>query len=698
MNKGLPILGLFLLLAGNALAAPRETLRLHDGRSIENVNHITFDGNVFNVHGQDAVPRDQVSTVEFALDAPAGAETGEVDAAGELSDLARQCLPRGVELAKQSPGVGGVVLVDDGEFVYHANGTSGYRYHFAGLVLKEEMTQWAELAVGFSEGRSRARILYGRAVGQDGSERVLTPDMVKVSSPSEEMVFFNPNRKLLSAVIPGVEVGSIVEYAYEYDYYNPEDPRLFSPGYYFQGEEPVVFSRVRVELPDHVPFHYFTRNFPEGVSGEPLKETNGNTVSYTWLIENMPSVTPEPLMPPIHDVVPMMEASIFKDWADVFDLLAQLQKARMTLTPEIEAAVAEIIQGAESVDEKIARIYHWVQENTRYISIKGSLGAGFSGHTAYETFTNRYGDCTDKAVLLGTMLRAVGVDSYPVIVQTNDAGTAVTEIPNLSGNHCINEVCLPDRSFYLDSTAQTYRYPYFREDDHGIYAINAIRGTVSRTPVPAPENNRRISHLDVKLTADGHGEVRTSNAYNGSIEAGVRAFWKQTREDNRKLMMAEYVNSISPGAELLDFTLSDLNDLAVPLTMDIDYALRGLGIRAKALLYLKLPTLEREFPEAALDQRRYPIEYRSTEERILEIDVELPSRFRAQWLPPALDIVNPNVEYHGRYEEHEGRIEFRGEFRRLVRTVPVADYPAYRDALRAIAAFTQKEIFLTDED
>jgi len=687
---------LILLLARDGHGAVVEKISLYQGDTIDNVNGVTFDGGVFTVPGHEPVPRNNVQLIEFRIEGQEGAAAQDLVQSTGLTPLAKEYLDKGTKMVDAYPGVSGVILVDDGHFEYHPDGTYIYRYRFAGLVLKEEMKAWAQLSLAFTEGKSRTRVLYAHSVNADGTVTTLTSDRLKVGSPSEALVFFNPNQKVLSGTIPGVDVGSIVEYSYEYEEYNPEDPRLFSPGFYFQGSEPVVLSRVKVVTPQDITLNYTTRNFTDTGKGlQPLVEQCDGTVSYTWQLEDMPPVVPEPMMPPTNDLVPMMESSIFKDWDEVFDLLGGLQQKRIRLTPEIEAKVAEITKGTDSIEDKLARIYHWIQENTRYISIKGSLGSGFSGHTAQETFDNRYGDCTDKAILFATMLEAIGVQSYPIIINTNDAGTAVTEIPVMSGNHCISEICLPDRSFYLDTTAQNYRYPYFRADDHGVAAVNAIRGDLKMIPVPPPEDNHRISHLDITLESNGDAIVRTRNAYNGNTEAGVRGFWKRVREDNRKLMMTEYVNSISPGAILDDFTLSDLDDLNVPLTMTIDYTLAKHAIRAKDLMYLRIPTLERNYPEVALETRRYPIQYITTEQRDLEIDLALPAGFHAKWLPPPLEIANPYIEYRAAYEEHEGKILFRETFRRLQRIVPPENYAEYRDALRAIAAFSQQEVFLT---
>ena len=457
-------------------------------------------------------------------------------------------------------------------------------------------------------------------------------------------------------------------------------------------------SRVKAVLPEGTPYNYMTRNFPEELAREPIKEIKDGNESYTWTVEDMPPLTPEPMMPPQRDVVPMMDSSIFASREDCYALASGFQKPRIELTPAIEAKVAEITKDAETIDHKLACIYHWMQENTHYISIKGSLGAGWSGHTAQETFENGYGDCTDKGILFATMCKAIGVTSYPIILMTNDAGIGVHEIPTLDANHCINEMALPDgRDFYLDSTAENYRYPYFRPDDHGAFAVNAIRGDIKPIPVPPPEDNARLSRLTVELQRNGDVLVKTQNAYTGSYEAGVRGFWKSVREDERDKYMTQYVNSISPGAVLDSFTLSNVNDLGEPLTMGIDYVLHRHAVRAKDLMYMRVPTLERQYREAALEERRFPVQYMTTQEKVLEIDIAYPDGFAVEWTPEPIEITSPYLEFSAAYTQEEGVLKLHERFRRLKRIIPPEDYPAYRDALRAIAAFSMKEVFFTVE-
>ena len=361
VKKRIVALALFAVLLGCAHAPVTEKLNLYQGDAKEDIQGLTFDGQEFILPGGEAIPRQDVQSVEWRKRGEAAGPAAAVASEG-LTPLTQRLFARGQAMAQQHPGVAGVILVDDGEFELREDGTNAYQYHFAGQVLKEEMKSWAHIALGFQEGRSRAQLLYAHSVSPDGQVETLSPDALEVGSPSESMEFFNPNRKVLSGVIPGVEVGSVVEYAYAFERYNPEDPRLFFPGYYFQGTEPVVFSRVRISVPKDVTFNYVVRHFPPDLPHDPVMETTSRAVSYTWTVEDVPPLDAEPMMPPESDVLPRMEGSVFTSFDEVFAFERQLQAARVMVTPQIEAKVTELTAGGV--------------ERRREVGAALSLGAG----------------------------------------------------------------------------------------------------------------------------------------------------------------------------------------------------------------------------------------------------------------------------------------------------------------------------------
>src|SRR6266496_2126173 len=66
-------------------------------------------------------------------------------------------------------------------------------------------------------------------------------------------------------------------------------------------------------------------------------------------------------------------------------------------------------------------------------------------HPAAEVFTHHYGDCKDKATLLGSMLHEIGIDSYYVVINS-ERGSVTPETPAHMGgfDHAVIAIKLPD--------------------------------------------------------------------------------------------------------------------------------------------------------------------------------------------------------------------------------------------------------------
>ena len=59
----------------------------------------------------------------------------------------------------------------------------------------------------------------------------------------------------------------------------------------------------------------------------------------------------------------------------------------------------------------------FVQGDIRYVAIELGIG-GLQPHQASDIYSHRYGDCKDKATLMSSMLREIGVESYYLDVNT----------------------------------------------------------------------------------------------------------------------------------------------------------------------------------------------------------------------------------------------------------------------------------------
>jgi len=600
---------------------------------------------------------------------------------------------RAMAAAKAHGGAKSVLCLDYGEDTLTPDGKHLYRYHALVLVLKDEGREVADLTLGFRQGRSRRRVFFARSVARDGKSRWLATGAMKVSTPSQARQFLDTRRRVLSGRIPGVETGCLVEFAHEYENYSPDVRDHWFPGFFFAGEEPVLDSVLEARVPKGRRLNWATRRMPEAAR-EPRRSTAGAYDVYRWELRDSPPVSSEPLMPDRSDVVPSVHCSLFFDWGKLQERTGAYQRERIEVTPEIRALAAKIVGDAKTDDQRLAAIYHWTQRNVNYLSIKGSLSSGWAGHPASETLKNGYGDCTDKAIVLASLCQAVGVKSYPVIVKTNDSGSAVTEIPVPDANHCISLVYPNGKPRFIDSTASDYRYPYFRADDHGVKAKVAITGEILDVPVPPPSDNQRVSVQRLALKADGSADAVERNAYTGTYEARVRGFWRRVPPMLRGRMMQDYLQRRCPGALCTGFALGEPDDLSKQLTMEIRYRVPRLATRRRDLYIISPPGFAREFPEAALPTRHYAIERRTSQEYRTTIEVACPPGFALVGLPEPLTVHGKHLWYEGKATAAPDgrRLTVRETFRVLTRVVPPADYPAYRAHATRIAGWTQLKL------
>lgn len=593
------------------------------------------------------------------------------------------------------PDASGIVLLDKGFYEMEPDSTRYNRYHFQGLILKDEARDWANVRVYIEEDMMKAHVLAARCIKPDGRVIYLNPKDIKVTKPKSGLEFFGKG-KVMSFTIPGVEVGDIVEYVYEYNVFNPWDKHVFSDRWFFGGKKPVIHSEVTFKLPASSYFKYLIRNTsPKNVRY--TEKQAGPYKLYKFSMDNVDPVVDEPKMPPLMDVIPMVAITNQKSWDYLYTWYANFQKKRIVITPEIQALADSIVKGAISFDDSIARIYYWVQQNIRYISIKGGASSGVSGHPASETLKKGYGDCTDKSILFSTLLRAIGVMGYPVYIETNDQGTFLKDVPSFQGNHAITEILTRDgRDFYLDATGSTSRYPYFWSADHGVWALNAQLRKISFIKVPPPEDNWRKYTYKLTIKPDGTIRVEFLGQYTGDFEAGVRWYWQHVKEKERTNRMEQMIQMTAPGAKLVSYELGPLYDLSkqfyLKITFDIPEYLKNIG----DLHLLELPDLKNRyrFPEINVKNRHYNIVYRTSYKVSHDFYVTF-SGYKLKYLPDSLNIQDKHFSYQSYFKKiGPDRFEYHDVLRRWDRIIPKSDYESYKKHILMLLRHLRKPVIL----
>jgi transglutaminase-like putative cysteine protease len=663
-----------------------DTIELSDGTKIK-TDSLTYDGREFTLKDEKKIPLGAVKSIS-----PQTTESS-AQAGPEVAEGVKQLLSIAEEAQKQFPGSKAIILVDQGKEEMRQDRTHLYTYRVAVKILHSDRLTFADRSLGFEEERSRARVISARSIDPDGAVHNYDPASVKVSEPARETFYFGRGKRL-TYTIPDVKVGSIVDYTHQWEVFNPYDREMFFPSWSFAGEDPFVESTIEITIPRAKTLYYLAERMPPE-SEKPTEIWGKDSVTYKWQLKNQPALIEEPYMPPASDVLPHLECSTFADFNYIKEWATQRILPRMKITPELQSLVAEVTKNARTEEERIAALYHYAQQNIRYISIKGSIVSGICGHPAAETFKNKYGDCIDCAIFFATLLRIAGVEeAYPVWVNTNNSPRIPTKIVTLGGNHAITQICSGGKIFFLDPTANYYRYPAFRSDDHGIVALNPLTGTLYEVEPPDPSQEAENYEMEVSLSQNGDAEVKQKFTATGSAEAAYRSFFDRQNEERKLKYQQRLINSYSPGAKLVSYNTKNEKDLSMPFEWRCEFVLPSYATTAGDIIILRVPGLEYEFPEVALQERKYDIHYPTVSQITHSVTISLPESNKVRYVPEPVRLDSPYCSYEAKYTVGQNSVTFEDKFVLTKRIVPVADYAAHKEILRKIASYSRQRVFL----
>ena len=184
---------------------------------------------------------------------------------------------------------------------------------------------------------------------------------------------------------------------------------------------------------------------------------DGDRRIFEWTVRNfVPKRSKREEEEDLDNDEPDVQISSFTDWQQISTWYAKLQSERAVADDSIKARAAELTRGTTSADEKARRLYDFVAQNIRYVSLSFGIGR-YQPHAASEVLQNGYGDCKDKHTLLQALLSAEGIKSYPVLVHSDRK--LDTDVPSPAQfDHVITAAKLGENLVWLDSTAEVAPY------------------------------------------------------------------------------------------------------------------------------------------------------------------------------------------------------------------------------------------------
>lgn len=498
--------------------------------------------------------------------------------------------------------------------------------------------------------------------------------------------------------LPPLQPGDVVEIEYR-----REDLRQSFFGDYFgdsipfAGLEPWDHVRYTVICPKNKALHFY----PRGIAAAPTEEVhNGERISQ-WETRNQPRVDPEPGMPPLSDVVPMLEVSSIPDWNAFTDWYYHLIRKQFESSAAIRSKVRELTANCTTDEEKARALYNFVVQEIRYIAWEFGVH-GFKPYNASTIFTRRFGDCKDKATLLCTMLKEVNIEAHPVLIKgTRNRPNEDLKLPLVSHfNHCIAYIpSLGASGHFVDGTAEHHSFEQLPLMDYGarVLVVKESGGDVTTIPWNQPAQFSIDEKQQITIAANGDATIKIELRPTGDYSTSIRSAYEVAGQ--HKELLERMYGRRYPGTRVVSANFSDLRDLdtatAVQLELHVPNFLNRQGDT------ITLPPIVDFFQSTAgmnqftsRAERQLDLNLSNPRASSLEVQIELPPGYEIDHLPEPRTVTTPHAAFEFSQTRAGNRLRIERKLELSSPRLTPVDYPAFRDLVHDIEAWRSEQITL----
>lgn len=494
-------------------------------------------------------------------------------------------------------------------------------------------------------------------------------------------------------LLEDVREGDILDYAYTIRGLNPIGSGKFSHLVTVREHEPADRLATQLLWPKSRPLHVKNK----GTEAVPAVVKKGDLTEYTWDFTHVEGLEDEDPLPVWFFPLPWVQLSEAQSWSEV----AKSERAVFTnsapLSPELTRQINSW-RGLPDAGERVVAVLRFLQDEVRYQGIEMGAGA-YKPANPSAVFARRFGDCKDKTLLCVTILRALGIEAWPVLVATDLRQTLQDWLPTASQfDHAIVQVTLDGQSYWLDPTATFQRGPLAARSWPNYGCGLVLRpGTTELAVIPESTVRPKTTVTEYFLIRllGYPTDLKVVTVADGPDADDLR---RQFSADGRTAWQTRALNSFAalyPDIELaapMDY--ADDEDQNEVMTTEYYHIRRMWSPSPSGLGYLC-----RFYPQNIIPAVRKPkVSFRS-----MPLGLPYPKHevFRAEITPVQIvpvdignrTIENPAIYFHKVVAAPPGKVLLEEEFNTRTDAVPVEGMPGYLRQLEQVFDLTGFTLF-----
>lgn len=564
--------------------------------------------------------------------------------------------------------------------------------HYAREIVIEPRTQAELFERDIPEEGDEAELLVARVHRKDGT----------VAEPEERG---SGSRAYIRW--PDLHTGDVVEVAVRL--WTGPIGRRGDPPFYFidyvgsNDANPVLYNEVVVDSPAAAPLAIEVLN---GKADRQTDSKEGDRLVQRYIWDQPPALPDEPFGPRLGEALPLVVGSSYRSWDEFLGWYRGAVRGFTEPDEQVRRLAADLTRGKNTREKKVEALFEFVADDIRYVNYVS--GEWWLPNRPQQLLARRQGDCDDKAMLLVSLLKSVGIEATPVLVQTR-----YTAMPSvLSGaraaiplfDHGI--AFLPGEGgrpgTWLDATSPQSRMGVLPSMDARARALMVERGParIIETPPSSPDDHGTFAEWTVTLEPSGAASIVAVEQHRGDAafelrtalsEADARAQWVEryvqsrvpTIEVEPDIQFDPTSGKLAYKAKSAGFGRREGDEIAVPLA----------GSRTYTSTFAPLPPKSRTLPVVL------PPGLAPSEQRVRSTLVA-PRGYRFAELPlggkvDGGDLGRATIEVKRGTRPNTVIVDLTVVLDKS--TIPLAEYPSFRSMLQRVDALTHRVVRLVPE-
>jgi transglutaminase-like putative cysteine protease len=470
----------------------------------------------------------------------------------------------------------------------------------------------------------------------------------------------------------------VYPYTVEYEVELKYNYTMFYPSWYPVDDEHVAveYSSFTIKLPDSINFRYKAFNLPT----EPVNTKDKSVKQYKWELKKFKPISLEYKSPHWYEVIPVLlmgpvqfqiedYTGDMKTWQDFGQFVYRLKAGRDQLPDPIKQKVHQLADMAGSTQQKIEKLYSYMQENTRYISVQLGIG-GWQPYDAAYVAEKKYGDCKALTNYMYSLLKEAGIKSYYTLVKAGSGNKFFqADFPSSQFNHVILCVPVGNDTIWLECTSQVMAPGYLGDftDDRYALLIDEKGGKLVRTPKYHLAQNLQVRHINVQVDEAGNASIAVAATYKALQQDDLHGMIKALSGEKVKEYLNDKFNL--PNYELLQYDYKEIKEAIPAIEENLKITAGKYASVSGKRLFIVPNVLSKSARKLSVDDtRKYDVveyvEYRDLD----SVEIKVPAGYQLESMPKdvqlqskfgkyssSIKFSNNTIVYYRQMEQYSGR-------------------------------------------